>query len=118
MNKRDLKPGFIYLFKEWEQTYRHKIGLARNVIRRAKEIGYVDIIHSFSTDNMAIAECELHTTYSKLCLGNEWFYLYEPCAEFIVSIKEYKDKWFYLEDGTTWRLSPTVLSCRWQLIVE
>ncbi len=104
MNERDFEPGFIYLFKEWEQTYRHKIGLARDVNRRAKEVGYVDIIHTIPTDNMAITEQELHIIFLKHRLYGEWFHLDEYNIEFIMSIGECKNKLFYLDDGTTWRL--------------
>jgi hypothetical protein len=74
MGESACRPGYLYLMR-WNGY--HKIGLAKNVKKRLREIGYdypgVELVHAIAVDNMYFAEMDLHDLYAAKRHHGEWF---------------------------------------------
>lgn len=98
--ERRPRRGFIYLFFDGSSLY--KIGLAKNVSRRLKQVRrqyhneLITPIHSFPTDDMDRAEQGLHTHYSDYRSCDEWFALETDQVNQILKILQYENGEFIL----------------------
>lgn len=79
------EPGFVYL-AQWGNLY--KIGMARNVRKRVRELGYdypgVELIHHFASDSMWRDETKLHDRFAACRVQGEWFALTEDDVTWIL----------------------------------
>jgi len=99
VNPRDEVWGYIYLFGCKDNAGFYKIGLARDVEKRARQVGRVDIIHSFCAGNMAQAERHLQTIFLDYRYTGEWFVLVNDHIDFIKSIVAYRQDRFVMKEG-------------------
>ncbi len=91
-NKRDETPGFIYLMRDTVHRQYYKIGLSRKPRNRARQIGQVDLVHTFPADNMLEAEGELHAHFNRRRMEGEWFKLTDGDVETFKLTRGYDSK--------------------------
>ena len=94
---RRVRKGFIYLVRA--NTGEYKIGYSIDVISRLKAFSVqppfeYELIHSFPSDNMEIAEAKLHQKYDGKHIRAEWFQLDESEVEWIRSIVDFRNQEF------------------------
>jgi len=74
----EIRRGFIYILRADNNLY--KIGRAKRVDERVKQLGLIlpyelEIVASFETDDMYLAEKQLHNGYRDRRIRGEWFAL-------------------------------------------
>lgn len=84
-------PGFIYLM-EWRGEY--KIGIARKVKKRFRELGRefpgIVVRHTFRSYAMRYAEMRLHDRFGHCRTHKEWFSLSPTEAREFCSYQDYQ----------------------------
>lgn len=90
-DKRDKRPGFIYLI-EGVGTGTFKIGRTAKLSERLNAFGVLlpfetTLIHSFPAEDMFWSESRLHRLYRDKRVRSEWFCLDPFQVEYIKSIK-------------------------------
>lgn len=102
INTRDEVPGFVYLMRDTIHQHCYKVGLTRDVKNRIRQIGQVHLIHTISTDNMAITEKELHFRLENKHINGDWFALDDENVKAIITIRHHENGIFTLiSDGAT-----------------
>lgn len=96
INTRDEVPGFVYLMRDTIHRPYYKIGLTRNVKNRTRQIGQVEVIHSFETENMAVAEKELHLRFEDNHIRGDWFTLSNEDVEKIKKLRHHNEDGYRL----------------------
>ena len=99
---RDCTPGYVYLMRSADI---HKIGFSKNPDNRLRaahaegwncDLSDLRLIHKIATNNMAMAEAELHRRFSDRRMPSrrkhgscEWFRLSDADVNWILSLSEY-----------------------------
>ena len=86
------KPGYIYLLQAITPTTYYKIGLSKDPVARIEILGIqlpfpIKPRHQFPTNNMHIAERQLHKRYADKRVNGEWFQLTDQDVQAICGIE-------------------------------
>lgn len=86
------RPGYIYLVRAITPDNHYKIGLSKNPVTRIESMSVklpfpIESIHQFPTNNMHIAERQLHERYADKRANGEWFQLTDQDVQDICGIE-------------------------------